>query len=534
MKYWMPDTKTGEPIECCSDSNSVIIVGGNGSGKSRLGAWIELRDVTKTHRIAAQRSLVFDPSADLMAYDKAENIVISGYHQNRDDRNHKWDWNQRSTTKLITDFDATLAAIIANKNDQLDEYAAVYRKAEHEGKSRPELPRTKIDELMDVWDLVFPQRKLIFKSSRFYAAKDASSEEKYSALEMSDGERGVLYLASQILSLDHGRIVIVDEPETHLHGSIMVNLWAALERARPDCQFVYITHDVNFAARHQHADKYWIKSYDGKLWDYEKIEEEDLPQDLLFEILGSRKDVLFVEGTKDSLDTRLYSLLFPRFNVIPCGSCVTVVERTKAFSGCPALSWCKVRGVVDRDYRSDYEISANKEDGVYTLGVAEVENLFIVEPLLRKMMDHMGKKGQEADAALQKIKDHVVKCRYNAQIMAQRSNALHASLKYYLSVLDVANVADGTSLTKVVEEFDVFDRAEKEVDARYAKSVAGVGYGEVLAVFNEKGLSNSVGQYIGIVNNQYRDTVINVLAAMPTDEARLVFAEYIPFNEMEA
>lgn len=468
MKYWMPDKKTKDPVECNSDCNAVIIIGGNGSGKSKLGAWIEQQDLSVTHRIAAQRSLVFNPNADLMAYDKAENIVISGYYEKRDDRHHKWDWNKRNTTKLIEDFDATLAAIIAVKNDQVDAYIEAYKKAEREGKSKPTLPRTKIDELRDIWDMIFPQRKLILKSSRFYAMKPGDQEQDmYSAFEMSDGERGVLYLAAQILSLDHGRIVIVDEPETHLHGSIMNNLWTELEKARPDCQFVYITHDLDFAARHQNSDKYWIRSFNGKLWDYEKIESNDLPQDLLLEILGSRQNVLFVEGTKDSLDTRLYSLLFPDVNVIPCGSCATVVERTKAFSKCTALSWCKVKGLVDRDYRSEYEIAENSKDGIYTLNVAEVENLFIVEPLLRKMIGHMGKKDVDADNALQKIKNYIVQERYVKQCNGQRANALVAGLKYYLSVLDVTHVTDGAALLKAVAEFNVFDRAGKEVEARY-------------------------------------------------------------------
>ena len=535
MTYWMPDKNTAEPIECTSDHNSVIIVGGNGSGKSKLGAWIEMRDVMKTHRIAAQRSLVFDPNADLMAYEKAENIVISGYHEKRDDRNHKWDWNRRNTTRLINDFDASLAAIIAKKNDQLDEFNEKCKKAEKEGLDRPVSPWTQIDVLRDIWERIFPQRKLLYKSSRFYAVNPGAPEdEKYSALEMSDGERGVLYLASQILSLDHGRIVIVDEPETHLHGSIMNNLWTELEKARPDCQFVYITHDLDFAARHQNSDKYWIKSFDGKLWDYVKIEDTDLPQDLLLEILGSRQNVLFVEGTKDSLDTRLYSLLFPDVNIIPCGSCTTVVERTKAFSKCTALSWCKVKGLVDRDYRSEHEIAENSNDGIYTLNVAEVENLFIVEPLLRKMIGHMGKKDVDADNALQKIKDYIVQDRYVKQCKGQRANALVAGLKYYLSVLDVTNVTDGPALQKAVAESNVFGRAEKEVAARYSVAEPVPDYDKVLLIFNEKGLSKSVGHYMDIVDKKYQDTVIGVLSAMSTMEVRALFKKYIPFDELEA
>lgn len=535
MKYWMPDKKTSNPVECNSDCNSVIIIGGNGSGKSKLGAWIEQQHVSMTHRIAAQRSLVFNPQADLMTYEKAENIIVSGYHEDRNDRNYKWDWGRSLTTKLVSDFDATLAAIVAKKNNQLDEYVKACQTANAKGLPNPSLPRTKITELLEIWDAIFPQRKLMVEDSRFYAALVGDQkDQRYSANEMSDGERGVLYLAAQILSLDKGRLIIVDEPETHLHGSIMNNLWAALERARNDCQFVYITHDINFAARHTNSDKYWIKSFDGKIWDYVKIEANDLPQDLLLEILGSRQNVLFVEGTKDSLDTRLYSLLFPDVNVIPCGSCATVVERTKAFSKCTALSWCKVKGLVDRDYRSEYEITENAKDGIYTLNVAEVENLFIVEPLLRKMIGHMGKKDADADNALQKIKDYIVQERYVKQCNGQRANALVAGLKYYLSVLDVTHVTDGSALLKAVAEFNVFDRAWKEVESRYPVAGPVPDYDKVLLIFNEKGLAKSVGHYMDIVDKKYQDTVIGVLAAMPTMEVRALFEKYIPFEELEA
>ena len=33
-----------------------------------------------------------------------------------------------------------------------------------------------------------------------------------------------------------------------------VTLWSALESYRPDCLFIYITHDTQFAAAHGHQD----------------------------------------------------------------------------------------------------------------------------------------------------------------------------------------------------------------------------------------------------------------------------------------
>ena len=49
---------------------------------------------------------------------------------------------------------------------------------------------------------------------------------------------------------------------------------------------------------HKNADKFWIQKYDGHNWNFEKIEDDNLPEELLLDILGSRNNVLFVEGEK--------------------------------------------------------------------------------------------------------------------------------------------------------------------------------------------------------------------------------------------
>ena len=78
---------------------------------------------------------------------------------------------------------------------------------------------------------------------------------------MSDGERVALYLIAQCLCIPQNKTIIIDEPEIHLHRSIMNKLWAEIEKNRPDCLFVYITHDTQFAANHIQSEKYWIKEY---------------------------------------------------------------------------------------------------------------------------------------------------------------------------------------------------------------------------------------------------------------------------------
>lgn len=79
------------------------------------------------------------------------------------------------------------------------------------------------------------------------------NQENYKGIEMSDGERVALYLIAQCLAVPSNKTIIIDEPEVHLHRSIMNRLWKAIERVREDCFFIYITHDTHFAASHEHA-----------------------------------------------------------------------------------------------------------------------------------------------------------------------------------------------------------------------------------------------------------------------------------------
>lgn len=65
---------------------------------------------------------------------------------------------------------------------------------------------------------------------------------------MSDGERAIFYMIGQALVAAEGTVLIVDEPELHVHRSIMEKLWDEIEASRRDCGFIYITHDLDFAA----------------------------------------------------------------------------------------------------------------------------------------------------------------------------------------------------------------------------------------------------------------------------------------------
>lgn len=529
--YWLPD-ESGNKVDYTTESNSVIIVGANGAGKSKLGAWIEQRDFEGVYRTGAQRSLNFSEAIIFKPYSDAIDMVHYGNVVKKIGDNHqggrKWNWGTAFTTTLIDNFNDVLSALLTLNANETSCYFDECKKAQELQLAKPDIPERVIDKLFSIWNEVLPQRKLALEDSKFFASFIKNGNEvKYSATEMSDGERSVLYLAAQVLCVPKNKVLVIDEPELHLHPSIMNRLWKALEKYREDCLFIYITHDLQFASMHNHADKIWIREYDGQNWKLQKIEDKDLPEDLLLEIMGSRKNIIFVEGERNSYDTQLYSELYPDYHIVPCGSCTQVIARTKAFRNNSDLHECQVYGIIDRDYRSDYEIEKYKEQGIYTIGVAEVENLFLVEELIRLMAKQFG---EDVDVAWHNVKQYVVEVRFNNQINGQICESVVSEIKYRLSSAEISKVDENKakeSLETVLSSID-YDQIKTTQETKFQQVLDEGDYTNVLRVFNQKSLSKSIGHFLGVDNRQYCEKVINLLQGIKHDEIVSALSPYLP------
>ncbi len=122
-KYKLPNN-IGDPIEYKCFSNSLVIIGANGAGKSKLGAWMEKQDMHKTHRVGAQRSLNFGDYINLKSYEQAINFVTYGQDKPEETKGARWGYydNAKFTTTLLSDYENVLAALIAKKNNQNEEF----------------------------------------------------------------------------------------------------------------------------------------------------------------------------------------------------------------------------------------------------------------------------------------------------------------------------------------------------------------------------------------------------------------------------
>ena len=75
-------------------------------------------------------------------------------------------------------------------------------------------------------------------------ARHRDSSEPFDISRMSDGERNAVIIAATVLTVVPGTLLVIDEPERHLHRSIIEPFLSAVFERRTDCAFVVSTHEI--------------------------------------------------------------------------------------------------------------------------------------------------------------------------------------------------------------------------------------------------------------------------------------------------
>ena len=531
--YWLPDGPDNKRRDYTTDTNSVIIVGANGTGKSKLGAWMEMQDSDNVHRIGAQRDINISEHIQQKSYSEASEMLLYGNSGGDLRKGYRWGWSpEEYTIRLLKDFDDTLAALIALHNDQNQKFVEECREQENHGGLPPHTRKTSLENVLDIWDSIFPARELLYSDGQF-SAKVKKSGAVYPAREMSDGERSVLYLAAQVLSIptdDKRRLLIMDEPEVHLNRSLLNSLWSKLEAARLDCLFIYITHDVDFVTSHTASDKVWVRDYDGKNWDIELLkDDEGLPEGLLIRLLGNRRPILFVEGDRTGLDYAIYSATYPDWQVVPVGGCTQVIESVKAFRANPQMDSYKAHGIIDRDYRSDSQLAAFEKEGIHHLEVAEVENILLTEPVMRVLAERFSPEA-DAETIVSKVKNHIIEKRFAPRLKKHEEDALRLRLKNELVGIDLSTIAISSAASDaraLVDKIDL-DTMASAIKKDFESAAQGNDYERVLVYLNDKSVVKSIGHFFGVDDKKYVEKAIALLSTDGGSSLLDAIRPYIP------
>lgn len=480
------------------DAKVLMVIGANGTGKSSFGRDLLERYPQIAEKISGIHALFID-SEESIPNDVDEFTRLQSMIKER----------------LFMPRLSVYEKLILRLQSEEFETAVNYKET---SKSNPSLlpPITKIDKIQVIWEKMFPHNRLVRKSGFIEVVSVSRDSGSYTAGRMSDSEKLVFYLIGAILYARQGALLIIEEPETLLHNSIKNQLWDEIESVRPDCTFVYLTHDIDFAATRPDSKRLWIRAYDADahIWDYELIESNDsFPEEVYIEILGSRKPILFIEGTDaNSIDSRLYPLIFPDYLVKSVGGCQKVIETTKAYGQLKDFHTLDSKGIVDRDRRTQGEIDYLREQHIYVPNVAEVENLLMIESVIKTVARRLMKDPEEVFG---QVRENVVKL-FEKDLEAQVIlHAKHRVRKKLETTVD-RKITTIEQLSAHVEDIrqninvqDIYDN----IKLKFSQYAENADYKSILRVYNQKGMLPQ-SRLCGICGISNKESYLNLILSI--------------------
>lgn len=367
------------------------------------------------------------------------------------------------------------------------------------------------------WEDLFPGNVMMPGEEELFF-KTSSGSDLIDLGRLSRGERAGLYYIASILSAKRNSVIFVDSPTLFLHPTVVTPLWNRLERLRPDCRFVYDTTDASFVGSRLQNIVIWVKAFHSETesWDYELLSATDAGK-VFVDLIGSRRPVLFIEGDAEhSIDSRLYSLVFPDYTVRPLGSCDKVIETTRTFRYLKQYHPLDTLGIVDRDRRSEAEVSYLRRKSVMVAEVAEVENIFLSEPVVRIMASA---RGLDPEKTMRRVKDIVFDLfedMFEAQALQHTRYQVKRDVERKIDARFTCITALELHIKGLIHTLHPRETYNQLLHD-FAKLIRSRDYAGILKVFNHKPMltATQIPHYLGFATSE--EYVAGVLETLRTD-----------------
>lgn len=357
--------------------STAVIIGANGAGKTSLINELRKNSIDEMYVLPAQKLLYFVSNTH-----NRNGITKEKYIQDLKEVNIKYDTIEIQTHQIEDDFSGTFTKLITL---WVKDFAKVMT---DNARVVGEVSIALLGRVEQIWNQIFPEITF-YPESDDRVLEVVRNGDKYSINGLSDGERCVLFYIGNVLLAPENSYIVVDEPETFLNAAVYNELWDLLISERHDCQFIFASHNMDFVQSRTNATYIWCKKFEAPYnLEYQKLDDSlNLPLKLLTEVSGTKKPILFCEGTKNSIDYQIYSKLFSDFCFVkPVQGHKQVIQHTKAYNNLQLLHGNTAYGIIDNDWMDKSSIQVYKEQGIFVLPFNEVEMILVDEEVVKSCL----------------------------------------------------------------------------------------------------------------------------------------------------
>ena len=458
--------------------STTVIIGANGAGKSSLINELRKNSIDEMYVLPAQKLLYFVSNIS-----DRNNIEQEKYIRDLKNTNIKYDTIDLYPFNIQENFSNTFTNLITLL---VKDFMVV---ATYKFRGQNDSSLSLWQKLEKIWNKIKPEISFEIDPIKIIVNVEKNNS-KYSINGLSDGERCILFYIGNVLLAPENSYIIVDEPETFLNGAVYNELWDLLISERPDCQFIFASHNMDFVQSRTNATYVWCKEFEAPYnFDYEILEEiQEMPLSLLTEVSGTRKPILFCEGTKTSIDYQIYSKLFSEFCFVkPVQGHKQVIQHTKAYNDLQHIHGNTAFGIIDNDWMDEKSVQDYKDINIIVLPLNEIEMILVDESVVKSVLPFDD--NTEQQRKLNNFKDAIISsCREKKDkiISIALKKRLDEFMESHFIEKSEPNKYDAhVFLDSLASEFDV-DSTFNKINSIVEVSLASSDFSRILKICNLK------------------------------------------------
>jgi ABC-type cobalamin/Fe3+-siderophores transport system ATPase subunit len=222
---------------------------------------------------------------------------------------------------------------------------------------------------------------------------------------LSSGEQEVVKVVFDFARKDiKHSVIIVDEPELHLHPTLTFKLIETLKTIGDHTnQFIFLTHSADLISTYYSTgDVYFIDSIQTGANQAHKLSELNRSHSEVVQLIGQNlglfavgKKLIFIEGENSSIDRLTYHAIcqkiIPDAKVIPVGSVANIITlNTIEEQIRNSIFGIDIFMIRDRDGLDNNQIAEIEKNGrVRCLKRRHIENYFLDSDILYKVAERL-------------------------------------------------------------------------------------------------------------------------------------------------